>query len=197
MCTEFARGPQSTSTFDTREACEEWVRTRYCQPGFRCFDGCNWNTCTRDGSTTISTLLGCSMTFLVNFEFQANTVKLNAEPDWAIAVAGVERALRPAERTVSVLGYTEPNEARGHTDAQKRLALQRAQLIVKELVKRGVAANRLVAKVGDASVFGARRWDSVLRRVRLELVPEWGVRDDFQPDSREYQEFCGANPRTE
>jgi outer membrane protein OmpA-like peptidoglycan-associated protein len=194
VCTGYARAPVSGPSFDTREACEKWVQERSCQPGFTCFDGCNWRTCTSGGETTISTLVECSVALAVELKFQANTAKLSAEPDWAVIVAGIERALRPHERSITVLGYVEPNEARGHAGAQRRLGLQRAQVVVKELGERGIATHRLVAKLGDASAFGPRRTDAVLRRVRLEPVPAWRVRDDFEPSSREYQEFCGAKP---
>lgn len=197
-CVE-VRAPVSGPSFDTREACEKWVRDRSCQPGFTCFDGCNWRTCASGGDTTISTLLECSVALAVDLQFQANTAKLQtAEPDWAVIVAGLERALRSPERSITVLGYVEPKEARGNAVAQRRLGLQRAQNIVTELVARGIAANRLVAKLGDASALGPRRTDTVLRRVRLEPVPAWRVPDDFEPSSREYQEFCGAkSPRGE
>jgi outer membrane protein OmpA-like peptidoglycan-associated protein len=199
VCTEYERPPSEALSFETRAACEKWVQERSCQPGFTCFDGCNWRTCTSGGDTTISTLLECSVALAVDLQFQANTAKLQtAEPDWTVIVAGLERALRPAERSITVLGYVEPQEARGNAVAQRRLGLQRAQSIIKELVARGIAANRLVAKVGDATALGPRRADSVLRRVRLEPVPAWRVPDDFEPSSREYQEFCGAkSPRGE
>lgn len=193
VCTQYARAPVSGPSFDTREACEKWVQERSCQPGFTCFDGCNWRTCTSGGDTTISTLVECSVALAVNLQFQANTAKLQtAEPDWAVIVAGLERALRPPERSIAVLGYVEPKEAQGNAVAQRRLGLARAQSIIKELVARGIAGNRLVAKLGDASALGPGRTDTVLRRVRLEPVPAWRVPDDFEPSSREYQEFCGA-----
>lgn len=191
VCTEYARAPLNSPSFDTREACQTWVQERSCQPGFTCFDGCNWRTCTSGGDTTISTLVECSVALLVDLQFRANTAKLSAEPDWAVVVAGVERVLRPPERSIAVLGYVEPKEAGGNAVAQKRLGLQRAQGIIKELVERGIAADRLVAKLGAASAL-APRTDTGLRRVRLEPVPAWRVHDDYEPSSREYQEFCGS-----
>jgi hypothetical protein len=83
VCTEYERAPLYTPTYETREACEEWVKARSCQPGFSCFDGCNWRTCTDRGDGMNTTLLGCHFGVVAHFEFQTNATKLSPEPDWA------------------------------------------------------------------------------------------------------------------
>lgn len=195
VCTEYQRAPVAMPTYETREACEEWVNKRFCQPGYTCYDGCNWNTCTVRGDGMITTALGCTFDVVFAFEFQPGTTKLRPEPDWATWVPGLERALRVPERNLILLGYAEANEARGNADAQKRLALRRAQLIVRELEKRGIAPNRMLAKVGDPAAFPRRNDGFAWRRVRIELDPAYRVRGDFEPGSPQYEEFCDVKSR--
>ena len=181
-------------TYETREACEEWVKNRFCQPGYVCFDGCNWNTCTRRGDGMITTLIGCTFGVAYDFEFRAGTTKLNPEPDWDMWVTGLQRVLRAPQRKLTMLGYADASDAPGNAEAQKRLALRRAQLIVQELAKRGIAPDRMVAKVGDPAAFPRRDDAFAWRRVHIEFDPAYRVRDDFEPSSSEYQEFCGVKP---
>ncbi|HEX2873244.1 MAG TPA: hypothetical protein VHP33_18425 [Polyangiaceae bacterium] len=195
VCTEYARAPAAMPTYETREACEEWVKQRSCQPGYTCYDGCNWNTCTGRGEGMISTLLGCTFGVAYDFEFQTGTTKLSSEPDWSMWVPGLQRALRVPERKMTLLGYAEAKEAQGNAEAQKRLALRRAQLIVRELEKRGIAPNRMLANVGDPAAFPRRNDAFAWRRVRIELEPAYRVRGDFEPGSSEYEEFCGVKSR--
>jgi outer membrane protein OmpA-like peptidoglycan-associated protein len=195
LCAEYARASLYSPSYDTREACEKWVKERSCQPGFSCFDGCNWRTCTSHGDGMIGTLLGCSFGLAVELEFQADTTKLSPEPDWTTLLTGVQRVLRAPERTMIVLGYAEANEAGGNAAAQQQLALQRARVVVKALLKRGIAANRMVAKVGERAALPRRDDAFAWRRVRIELDPAERVRNDFESSSPEYQDFCGAKSR--
>lgn len=193
VCTEYQRAPMAMPTYETREACEEWVKKRSCQPGYTCYDGCNWNTCTVRGDGMNTTLLGCTFGVAFHFEFRAGTTKVSSETDWGTWVPALQRVLRVPERNLTMLGYAEASEA-GNAEAQKRLALRRARLIVQELAKRGIAPDRMIAKVGDPAAFPGR--DAfVWRRVRIEFDPAYRVREDFEPSSSEYQEFCGVKPR--
>jgi len=194
VCTEYARAPLYAQIYYTREECEKWVRERGCQPGYRCFDGCNWGGCMPGGDAMTSTSMMCWVAFTSDIHFEPGTSKLSRQPDWKFLVTQIQGAFRAPERHLLVLGYTEPSEV-DNVAAQGQLAQQRAQVVLKELTKRGLPAKRIVAKVGDAEQLPPMGEEADLYRVHFEFDPGERVRNDYEPASLEYQEFCGVKPR--
>jgi hypothetical protein len=194
VCTEYLREPIYSLTFPTREGCQNWVQARSCQPGFTCFDGCNWRQCNYSGDGMSSTLLACSVALVPDVPFQPGTTKPSAQLDWAWVITQLKSALRPRERHMFVVGFAEPSEG-ANAAAVARLAEQRAKAITKQLVHHGLDAKRITTKVGDAEAYRRNYVAAALQRVRFEFDPGERVRDDFEPSSREYQEFCGVKPR--
>jgi hypothetical protein len=127
-------------TFPTREGCQKWVQERSRQPGFQCFDGCNWRQCNDAGDGMDSTLLACSVSVVPYVHFEPGTSKPSHQLDWAGMVTQFKIALRPRERRLIVVGYAEASEA-ASAAAVTRLAELRAKTIVQQLVKHGLDPN--------------------------------------------------------
>jgi hypothetical protein len=104
LCTEYERAPIYSLTFPTREGCQKWVQERSCQPGFSCFDGCNWRGCDYGGDSMTSTLLSCSVSIAPYVHFAPGTSKPTERLDWAWMVTQFKIALRPRERQMIVVG---------------------------------------------------------------------------------------------
>jgi hypothetical protein len=181
-------------TFPTREGCQKWVQERSCQPGFQCFDGCNWRQCNDAGDGMDSTLLACSVSVVPDVHFEPGTSKPSHQLDWAGMVTQLKITLRPRERRMIVVGYADASEA-ASAAAVTRLAELRAKTIVQQLVKHGLDHKRIVSRVGDLQTLRRSGVAFDEERVRFEFDPGERVRDDYEPSEREYKEFCGVKPR--
>jgi len=67
--------------------------------------------------------------------------------------------------------------------------------IKRKLLKRGVPAKRLVTQRGDVETLRALGYEGTLALVRVTFDPAERVREDFAPNSREHQRWCGTVSR--
>ena len=186
VCTEYARGSAPEfAQFETQQSCESWVKARRCRPGFRCFDGCNYLACYADGSDTISTLMFCAVAIRTTVEFAPKSAKLGKAPDWATLLASIQSILRVRERVLHVSGFASRAEAPSD-DARQRLALQRAEVVRAALVKRGADASRVIAEANRPET--GQPEDQ--HEVRFEFLPNDVRREDLDPNSEQYRDYC-------
>jgi hypothetical protein len=185
-CTEYTResAPEFTQ-FPTRQTCESWVKARRCRPGFRCFDGCNYVVCDAQGSDTISTLMACAVGIRTTIEFAPKSAKLSNGPDWATLLGSIQSLFRVRERVLHVRGFATKAEAPA-ADARQRLALQRAEVVRSTLVKRGADASRVIAEANRPDT--GQQEDR--HQVSFEFLPNDVRRQDLDPDSEEYRDYC-------
>jgi outer membrane protein OmpA-like peptidoglycan-associated protein len=162
---------------------------RLCQPGYRCFDGCNWRWCDSTGSHFTQTDLSCSLVYAIRFQRgTSEPVDLSLSPAMRDPL---KRRLQNPQRRLRLVGYAEETEAAD--DALRRqLAQARAERVRQLLIKEGIAARRLQVEVGDSHELRADNSSLSLELVVLRNDPPDPVRGDFEPSSPEYQHFCGA-----
>jgi hypothetical protein len=141
-----------------------------------------------------STLLSCSVSIVPYVHFEPGTSKPTERLDWAWIVTQFKIALRPRERRLIVVGYADASEAANAAEVT-RLAELRAKTIAQQLVKHGLDPRRIVSRVGDLEALRSSGVAFDEERVRFEFDPWQRVRDDYEPNSREYREFCGVKPR--
>lgn len=181
------------STFPTQPACEAWVKSRHCRPGFHCFDGCNWRSCDDSGSAIEQTLAACSPR-LVQFLFEPGQSKPGPSTNWPAIVDLISARLRAPQRQLKLQGYAGVDEAKSMPEVE-RLARTRSSAVARELAQRGISRQRLVIEVSSAAEIQRSNFEQPARYVMVSLLPEEPLRDDFAPGSREYRSFCGARPR--
>jgi hypothetical protein len=141
-----------------------------------------------------TTLASCSISVVSHVHFEPGTSKPSERLDWAWMVAQLKVTLRPRERRMIVVGYADASEA-ASAAAVTRLAELRAKTIAQQLVKHGLDPKRIVSRVGDLEALRSSGVAFDEERVRFEFDPWQRVRDDYEPNSREYRDFCGVKPR--
>jgi hypothetical protein len=154
------------SKFATLVECENWVKTRKCNPGMTCDGWCNTISCDGTGQHLMSTLEGCSIqvTDTVGFLDREREPIRGVAFDFPAIVAKLQRHLKAPERKIWVDGYARTGEARTPKDVQ-RLALARARTVVERLVAAGMPRSRVEARLG-----GPPYQES--RDVRFALEPD-------------------------
>jgi|GEM_PF-6242927 len=179
--------PPNSSASSTSSSASSTSSAWRCQPGYRCFDGCNWGACDPTGTFFTRTDLSCDLSFAIRFE--AGT----SEPEGSSLSPhlhdSLKKRLRNPQRRLRLVGYAGETEAA--SDAHRRqLAQRRAERVQKLLINEGISAQRLAVEVGDV-----RELDSAELGQRLVILrddPPGPVRSDFEPSSPEYLHFCGA-----
>ena len=193
-CREYSRAtaPEALA-WESRELCEKWVKERGCRPGHRCFDGCNWRSCTHDGRGFVQTDMACGgMRYAV--EFEPRTANVRSGPTgWPTFREQFKKRLKNPKRRLRLIGYAEPDEATSKAELE-RLARRRAEKLRQALVADGIAAKRLLVELGDAQQLREAGLQGALNVVHILDDPAEPIREDFEPDSPKFQKFCGAGP---
>lgn len=132
------------STFDSREACESWVKGRRCRPGFFCSDGCNTKRCSPDGDHLSTTLVSCELRFQMKFEFpRGSSVALgSAKTTMQEITPALHRVLDEPSGKIMLRGQTTAADAKTAA-ARTRLAEARTRSIRDMLAAEGVPPGRV------------------------------------------------------
>jgi hypothetical protein len=178
------------ATFPTQPECEAWVKKRHCRPGFHCFDGCNWRSCDYSGFAIEQTYAACSPG-VVQFVFEPGESKPGPSTNWPAVIDMITSRLRAPSRKLQLRGYAAPDEAKNAAGVA-RLARARADAVARELAQRGISRKRLVIEVGSAAEIWGDYPERSVSLVMVSVLPEEPLRDDFEPRSSEYRQFCAA-----
>lgn len=135
-------------------------------------------------------MLACSDSYFI--EFKPGTSE-PLEPKLAPSLtAGSMRRLDNPERSVVLVGHAAASEVASELQRQQ-LARQRAERARKLLTASGIAPERIQLEVGTApqGTGGAR---DAPGRVEIRSSPPGPLQNDYDPDSREYKNFCPLGP---
>ncbi len=171
--------------FETKQECEHWVAKRLCRPD-GCFDGCNWHTCDIEGQSSRTTMKRCVVGTSVMIRFAPGSAELDQPPDWNELHENITRLFRVEERMLYVVGHASTTETASEAE-RKQLGQRRAQVVQGELVARGFAPQRIHAELYDPPL---GQLDHELPRVSFRVVPDYPRRNDLNPKSNEYRDYC-------
>lgn len=143
------------------------------------------------GTNLRCTLRDCEFVILEKLRFPRGSTDVSrAEGDLDGITSAAKKVLRLPQRRLLVVGHGDSVDGLG-TEGRRQVALRRAAGVKGVFVERGLPAELIDVRAEESGP-SERSTDS-RGSVEFKVEPSRPLREDLDPESDKYKNFCGAS----